>query len=142
MRRPVSILMAATLAASSAALGVAPAAAVTPAPAISTGPAGAAIPVESDNSAKWWYRGQKHGHGHHHNRHDHRYYDYDDDDYDAGAAFLFGAIGGLTTGAIIGSQRSYGGSGWAAACAAKYRSFDPRTGTYLGYDGYRHPCRL
>lgn len=25
-------------------------------------------------------------------------------------------------------------------CAARYRSFDPATGTYLGYDGLTHPC--
>jgi hypothetical protein len=25
-------------------------------------------------------------------------------------------------------------------CASRYRSWDPETGTYLGYDGYRHPC--
>jgi hypothetical protein len=25
-------------------------------------------------------------------------------------------------------------------CLSRFRSYDPRTGTYLGYDGYRHPC--
>jgi hypothetical protein len=25
-------------------------------------------------------------------------------------------------------------------CAARFRSFDPVTGTYLGRDGQRHPC--
>jgi hypothetical protein len=25
-------------------------------------------------------------------------------------------------------------------CRQKYRSYDVRTGTYLGYDGRRHPC--
>ena len=25
-------------------------------------------------------------------------------------------------------------------CAQRYRSYDPATGTYLGYDGLRHPC--
>jgi hypothetical protein len=25
-------------------------------------------------------------------------------------------------------------------CAQRYRSYDPRTGTYLGFDGARHPC--
>ncbi len=30
---------------------------------------------------------------------------------------------------------------WMAYCSAKYRSFDPGTGTYLGYDGFRHECR-
>ncbi|MGX1319889.1 hypothetical protein AB7M17_003342 [Bradyrhizobium sp. USDA 377] len=27
------------------------------------------------------------------------------------------------------------------SCAERYRSFDPATGTYLGFDGSRHPCR-
>lgn len=27
-----------------------------------------------------------------------------------------------------------------AACAARFRSFDPASGTYLGFDGMRHPC--
>jgi hypothetical protein len=25
-------------------------------------------------------------------------------------------------------------------CMRRFRSYDPRSGTYLGYDGYRHPC--
>jgi hypothetical protein len=25
-------------------------------------------------------------------------------------------------------------------CAQRYRSYDPASGTYLGYDGLRHPC--
>src|SRR6516165_2873520 len=29
---------------------------------------------------------------------------------------------------------------WIASCARRYRSFDPASGTYLGYDGYRHYC--
>jgi len=27
-----------------------------------------------------------------------------------------------------------------AYCAQRYRSYDPRSGTYLGNDGQRHPC--
>ncbi len=27
-----------------------------------------------------------------------------------------------------------------AACEARFRSFDPASGTYLGFDGARHPC--
>jgi BA14K-like protein len=27
-----------------------------------------------------------------------------------------------------------------AYCMQTYRSYDPRSGTYLGNDGYRHPC--
>jgi hypothetical protein len=25
-------------------------------------------------------------------------------------------------------------------CASRFRSYDPASGTYLGNDGYRHPC--
>jgi hypothetical protein len=28
----------------------------------------------------------------------------------------------------------------AAYCAQRFKSWDPATGTYLGYDGVRHPC--
>jgi hypothetical protein len=37
----------------------------------------------------------------------------------------------------------YGGGGGgddAGYCAQRYRSYDPRTGTFLGLDGARHPC--
>jgi hypothetical protein len=27
-----------------------------------------------------------------------------------------------------------------AYCMRRYRSYDPRSGTFLGYDGLRHPC--
>jgi len=27
-----------------------------------------------------------------------------------------------------------------AYCAQRFRSYDPGSGTYLGYDGLRHPC--
>ena len=33
-----------------------------------------------------------------------------------------------------------GGGDAVAYCMQTYRSYDPRSGTYLGYDGYRHPC--
>lgn len=31
---------------------------------------------------------------------------------------------------------------WYRACNARYRSFDPSSGTFLGYDGQRHFCNL
>jgi hypothetical protein len=33
-----------------------------------------------------------------------------------------------------------GGGDSAGYCAQTYRSYDPASGTYLGYDGLRHPC--
>ncbi|MBB3021035.1 hypothetical protein FHR70_004125 [Microvirga lupini] len=65
---------------------------------------------------------------------------------DYGSAAAAGAIG-LATGAIIGgaiaqSQAQaapvYGGN--HAYCAQRFKSYDPASGTYLGYDGMRHPC--
>ncbi len=32
------------------------------------------------------------------------------------------------------------GRGAAAYCASRYLSWDPETGTFIGYDGLRHPC--
>jgi hypothetical protein len=63
----------------------------------------------------------------------------------------------LLGGAIIGSQYPYYDSGYgagagyagypqngggesAAYCASRFKSYNPASGTYLGYDGLRHPC--
>jgi hypothetical protein len=35
----------------------------------------------------------------------------------------------------------YGAPGSEGYCFSRYRSFDPISGTYLGYDGRRHYCR-
>jgi hypothetical protein len=77
----------------------------------------------------------------------------------AGAAFAGAAIGII--GAIIASQArpryyyDYGAYYYGppvyyvppplydpavAYCMRRFRSYDPYSGTYLGYDGYRHPC--
>ncbi len=34
----------------------------------------------------------------------------------------------------------YDGGGSIAYCEQTYRSYDPSSGTYLGYDGFRHSC--
>lgn len=34
-----------------------------------------------------------------------------------------------------------GSDDWVSYCSAKYRSFDPDTGTYVTYSGERLPCR-
>lgn len=50
-------------------------------------------------------------------------------------AFWPGEAGpwGSASQASMGPDESY--------CAAHYRSFEPASGTYLGYDGRRHLCR-
>jgi hypothetical protein len=66
------------------------------------------------------------------------------------------AAGGFFAGALLGSALTapryyYGGSpyydayasspgGSVGYCMQRFRSYDPRSGTYLGYDGNRHPC--
>lgn len=53
------------------------------------------------------------------------------------------ALGGFAAGAAIGgaiansrAQALENGS----YCSQRFKSYDPRSGTYLGYDGQRHPC--
>jgi hypothetical protein len=53
-----------------------------------------------------------------------------------GAEIFAGIVGSIVTGAIAASQNA----DVIAYCESRYRSYDPRTGTYLGYDGQRHPC--
>jgi hypothetical protein len=85
-----------------------------------------------------------------------------------GGGFIPGAVAGALVGGAIASQGYYGGGpgyyapgyydngyddGGAVAvapapggddavayCMQTYRSYDPQSGTYLGTDGYRHPC--
>jgi hypothetical protein len=67
---------------------------------------------------------------------------------DEGAAVAAGFLGFVLGAAIAGSQtdRTYANQrmsdrNWINSCSQRYRSFDPNSGTYLGYDGYRHYCR-
>lgn len=65
---------------------------------------------------------------------------------DEGAALLAGIIGFALGAAIVGSQQEAehartAPQSWDDYCARKYRSYDPRSRTYLGSDGLRHYCR-
>jgi hypothetical protein len=81
-----------------------------------------------------------------------------------GAAIGAGIVAGALLGAGIAASRPYYGPGpyyygpgyyapppvvYAPApvygdpvayCMRRFKSYDPASGTYLGYDGYRHPC--
>jgi hypothetical protein len=79
-----------------------------------------------------------------------------------GAGVAAGIIGGMILGGIIASQPPhyyYGdypayppyqayppypgysrGDGAIAYCMRRFRSYDPYSMTYLGHDGFRHPC--
>ncbi|MEO8384274.1 MAG: BA14K family protein [Betaproteobacteria bacterium] len=87
------------------------------------------------------YWDRRHGRGYY-NRH---YGSYRRDNDSAIAAGFLGLILGA---AIAGSSndRDYARSrladqDWIASCSRRYKSFDRSSGTYLGYDGYRHYCR-
>ncbi|MCX5497076.1 BA14K family protein [Kaistia dalseonensis] len=67
-----------------------------------------------------------------------------------GAAAAAGAIVGLGLGAAIASQPSYGyevppprGVAWrnhVSYCEDRYRSYNPSTDTFIGYDGRAYRC--
>ncbi|MGE0004114.1 MAG: BA14K family protein [Parvibaculaceae bacterium] len=42
---------------------------------------------------------------------------------------------------VVGVRPEVGSDEWLAYCSAKYRSFDPDTGTYVTYEGETVPCR-
>jgi hypothetical protein len=69
----------------------------------------------------------------------HRWYRGHHDDFDNPAAAIFGfAAGALAAGAAA----AIADNSHVARCDAEYRSYDPASDTYLGYDGQRHYCRL
>ena len=130
MRKLLSIATAVAMAATSVAV-------VMP-----VAPAEAGCRGRSCYDGRHHYRGDRHysRHRHYnHRRYRHRHYYDDDDNFGAAAA---AGIMGLAIGAMAGAAASGGGSSYHELCAEKYRSYDPRSGTYMGYDGVRHRCRL
>jgi hypothetical protein len=57
-------------------------------------------------------------------------------DYDPGYA-SYGYAPGYSS---YGYDPGYAPENASAYCAQRFRSYDPASGTYLGYDGLRHPC--
>lgn len=58
-------------------------------------------------------------------------------------------VGGFVLGSLLTQQQprtvyvdEYGGSWHVRRCYDRYQSYDARSDTYLGHDGYRHYCRL
>lgn len=52
-------------------------------------------------------------------------------------------LGALAAGVIIGSAIANSQArapNAEAYCEQRFKSYDPASGTYLGYDGERHPC--
>lgn len=125
MNRAVAVaLSGALLVGSTAAASAAP---LSPAPHT-----GAQTRVPDGITNVRWRGHHHHGWGRHGHWH-HRHYGYG-----------WGpAIGGLAAGAIIGSAiaNSNAAAGNAVSyCMNRFKSYDPASGTYQGYDGIRHPC--
>lgn len=74
-----------------------------------------------------------------------RHPDRRDDHSDAIIAGLFGFVLGAAIASTMEQQQAtqtrLNDPNWIAYCARKYDSFDPHSGTYLGWDGLRHYCQ-
>ena len=65
--------------------------------------------------------------------------------YGPGAGLAAGILGFAAGAAIAGAAEDRGyddDRGHVDACLQAYKSYDVRSDTYLGYDGYRHRCEL
>ena len=64
--------------------------------------------------------------------------------YYRGGRWIGLGIGAAIVGSAIVAEnyryRRYRDDSAVERCADTYRSFDPRSGTYMGYDGERHTC--
>jgi len=58
---------------------------------------------------------------------------------DTGAMIGAGILG-LIIGGMIASEAQRQQQQSSAYCVQRFRSYDPQSMTYLGYDGLRHPC--
>lgn len=89
-----------------------------------------AVPAATENVQYYRRHGYRRGYyGHRHHHH--------------GGSTAAGIGLGLAAGAIIGGAIAAGQAQAqqnAAYCAQRYRSYDPRSGTYLSNDGNRYPC--
>jgi BA14K-like protein len=90
-----------------------------------------------------WHNGG-HNNGHHHGyRHRHGHYNYYHNGYWYDWPWwLVGTGVGLYYGGYYGQPIYYndGADAHTAWCMQRYRSYNPATDTYMGYDGYAHRC--
>jgi MFS family permease len=101
------------------------------------------ITVSSPASAQYRHGGGWHGGGWHGGGYRGGYY--------GGGWGWGGFAAGAALGALLATPYYYRGCPYyydygppsdsaVAYCLRRFKSYDPRSGTYLGYDGYRHPC--
>jgi hypothetical protein len=56
------------------------------------------------------------------------------------AAIGAGIASGLIVGGALAAQSRAQADSAVEYCMNRFKSYDPQSGTYLGYDGKRHPC--
>ena len=81
----------------------------------------------SDWRGRHRFRGPSFAFGFGPSYYDYGYYPYYDGDYAYGDDYV-----AVSPGIADGDSVAY--------CQQRFRSYDPSTGTYLGFDGLRHPC--
>ncbi|MBO0904379.1 BA14K family protein [Jiella sonneratiae] len=127
---------------------------------LALGTLGAGVSTASaDSNGRHWYRNGGHydangWSGHRRWRGDRHYrYRHHDNGAAVGAGIAGLAIGAIVGGALADHGHYYrravpvyrvhpGARGHVARCDAHYRSYNPRTDTFVGYDGRHHRCRL
>ncbi len=92
--------------------------------------------LEADNSAQQPARMQLAQYHHHHHHYHHHHHHHHHGGFFPGFA-VGAAIGGMMAASPPPDYR-YGRS--VRWCMQHYRSYDPRSETYMGYDGRRHSC--
>jgi hypothetical protein len=63
--------------------------------------------------------------------------------YNNNGAWVGAAVAGLALGAAAAAAANSNNSGYSDAvayCMSRFKSYNPRTGTYTGYDGRKHAC--
>lgn len=154
MRRTFTYLLAASIALSGSTIGVTGASAAVPrlsAPAaVETGAQVEQVDRRGGHYKKWKKHSRSRGHDRHyskrHRHNSHRYYSSRRHNHHDGFPFAAGIVGFALGAAVANSYsapRYYGGGNSNDSyCARKYRSWDPYSKTYMGYDGRRHYCRI
>ena len=58
--------------------------------------------------------------------------------WDDGSSAVGAGILGFMTGAFV--AQAFSQPGWQGSCAQRFRTYNPATGSYTGYDGHQHAC--
>ena len=131
-------LMAAALGTALTAVNPAPASAQLARPQVATDLTGGKALVTEVQYRRGWRGGYRYG------RYPYRGYRYNRGWGPAAGVGIGLATGALIGGALAAAPRTYYGPGVTADevayCSRRFKSYDPSSGTSLGYDGNRHAC--